>query len=93
MQALTYTEWQFFHIWKKNPATEKSCPSIMIPDTVIYRWAQPYFWYFTSKNHVIMRKKKDKIKVSQVEEVFNINFSNSNIAGHYLKLADKSQNT
>ncbi len=49
MKLSTSTEWLFFHLWKKNPETQNSCPGVFIADTIIYRWAQPYFWYFTTK--------------------------------------------
>jgi len=49
MKLHTSTEWLLFHLRKKNPETGKSCPGILITDTIIYRWAQPYFWYFTDK--------------------------------------------
>ena len=80
---LSYTEWLFFHIWKKSPIDEKSCTGIMIPDTVIYRWAQPYFWYFTNNKHRVMRKKKDRIQLKQIEEVFKLGISKSNIVAEY----------
>ena len=50
MKLSLSTEWLFFHLWKKNPDTNSSCPGVFVADTIIYRWAQPYFWYFTAKD-------------------------------------------
>jgi hypothetical protein len=37
MKLSTSTEWLLFHLWKSNPETGKSCPGIIIPETIIYR--------------------------------------------------------
>ena len=37
MKLSLSTEWLFFHLWKKNPETNSSCPGIYLTDTVIYR--------------------------------------------------------
>jgi hypothetical protein len=38
MKLSTSTEWLLFHLWKSNPETGKSCPGIIIPETIIYRF-------------------------------------------------------
>jgi len=38
MKLSTSTEWLFFHLWKINPETGKSCPNVLVTDTVIYRF-------------------------------------------------------
>ncbi|CAD8090679.1 unnamed protein product [Paramecium sonneborni] len=70
MKLSLSTEWLFFHLWKKNPDTNSSCPGVFVADTIIYRWAQPYFWYFTAKDGQILRKTKERIFVEQIEEIF-----------------------
>ena len=70
MKITNYTEWLFYHIWKKNSTTETSCPCVIIPDTVIFRWAQPFFWYFTNEQGVL-RKQKDKIDIKRIIKVMN----------------------
>lgn len=39
MKLSLSTEWLFFHLWKKNPDTNSSCPGVFVADTIIYRWA------------------------------------------------------
>lgn len=38
MKLSSSTEWLFYHMWKNNPDTLKSCPGIIIMDTIIYRF-------------------------------------------------------
>lgn len=38
MKLNACTEWLFFHLWKINRETSQSCPGILIPDTIIYRY-------------------------------------------------------
>ncbi|KAM3128080.1 hypothetical protein pb186bvf_019843 [Paramecium bursaria] len=82
MKLSLSTEWLFFHLWKKNPDTNQSCPGVFVADTIIYRWAQPYFWYFTSKDGQILRKTKERIFVEQIEEIF---LRNGEITALYLQ--------
>ena len=39
-------------------------PSLLIPDTVVYKFGDPQVWFFTSEGQV---KRKNKIKVNNVE--------------------------
>ena len=79
MKLSTSTEWLLFHLWKSNPDTGQSCPGVIIPDTIIYRfwvnfrWAQPYFWYYTSNDGKIVRKTKDRISIDNISSTFNQN--------------------
>lgn len=50
MKLGTCTEWLFFHLWKKNPNSGHSCNGVFLADTVIYRWAQPYFRIYPNLN-------------------------------------------
>ncbi|CAD8141628.1 unnamed protein product [Paramecium pentaurelia] len=70
MKLGTCTEWLFFHIWKKNPKTGHSCDGIFVADSVIYRWAQPYFRYFTIQDGQVIRKTKERVFIDQVESSF-----------------------
>ena len=77
MKLSISTEWLYFHLWKRNPETGSSCPGVIIPDTIIFRyyiyvrWAQPYFWYYTTSDGQINRKTKDKIQIDYLFEVFS----------------------
>jgi hypothetical protein len=37
----------FHYIWSKD-SLFKTSPDVMIPDTVVYRFEQPAFWYFSA---------------------------------------------
>lgn len=39
MKLSLSTEWLLFHLWKNNPETGQSCPGVIIPDTIIYRFS------------------------------------------------------
>jgi len=52
---------ELFHLlWAKN-ATNQPCPDVMIPDTVIYRYRIPAFWYFVGADNKLKRKNKANI--------------------------------
>lgn len=70
MKIASHTELLFFHLWKKDPKTLVSCEGVRVADTLIYRWAQPHIWYFTSKTGEISRKSKDKITPQEIETKF-----------------------
>lgn len=69
MSIFTYTEWLYFHLRKLEPCPN-SPAGVLIPDTVLFRWAQPFYWYFTSPAGRIRRKKKEKIDLKQLEDAF-----------------------
>eukprot|EP00697_Spironema_sp_BW2_P000075 gnl/Spiro4/10113_TR5368_c0_g1_i1.p1 gnl/Spiro4/10113_TR5368_c0_g1~~gnl/Spiro4/10113_TR5368_c0_g1_i1.p1 ORF type:complete len:584 (-),score=170.52 gnl/Spiro4/10113_TR5368_c0_g1_i1:89-1783(-) len=43
-------------LWRKNGKIE-SCPGVRVPDTVIYKYRQPAYWYFTSNQDGQLKKK------------------------------------
>lgn len=61
----------FHYLWAKD---ELDCGpvGINLPDTVIYRYRQPSFWYFTGKSGKLKRKNRG-------------NLSNANILDSFLK--------
>jgi len=79
MRVSNNTEWLFFHLWKKNPETLLPCPNIYIAETILFRWAQPYFWYYTAKDGLLVRKTKEKVLLQQIEESFLSNVPKSEI--------------
>ena len=38
----------YHYLWSKDSLFNQS-PQVNIPDTVVYRYEQPAFWYFTSR--------------------------------------------
>jgi len=59
----------FHYIWSKNQL-KKSCPLVNVPDTVVYKYRQPAYWYFTSKDPAggIKMKNKQNLGNVRVEE-------------------------
>lgn len=72
MKVSILTEWLFYHIWKKNPRTKASCPGILVPHTIIFRWGSPLFWYFCSPDGEIRRKGKNKISAKKALQMFSL---------------------
>ena len=90
MSIYTYTEWLYFHLRKLEPSPN-SPAGVMIPDTVLFRWAQPFYWYFTSSDGRIRRKKKEKIDLKLLEEAFLAKRSRSGLVCSLLYYDRNSQ--
>eukprot|EP00347_Sterkiella_histriomuscorum_P016999 403351049 len=74
----------FHFIWSKD-CLFKSGPQILIPDTIIYRFEQPAFWYFSRKSdYTILRKNKKNLSNKQIEEAFLKKVSPSGIVAVYI---------
>lgn len=82
MKFTDATEWLFLNLYKKNPATKSSCELVNIPDTIIYKWAKPYYWFHTIKNK-IKRKKKEKIYDKEIISEFKS--TNDTLSSNYYK--------
>ncbi len=65
-----------FHIMWCKDSLFKQSPCILLPDTIVYRFEQPAFWYFTSKSvhsetqGSILRKSKKHLNNSEIEKTF-----------------------
>jgi len=70
MSITQYTAWILFHLWRKShEERSKGLPpqgSILIPTTVIYRWAQPQCSYFSTPDGYIRRRKRDRLSIEGV---------------------------
>ena len=53
-------------LWAKD-TTQLSELDIRLPDTVVYSYEQPQFWYFTSKTGEILRKSKKNFTLAAIE--------------------------
>ena len=74
----------FHFIWSKD-CLFKTGPKVFIPDTIIYRFEQPAFWYFSSKkNGTVMRKNKKNLCNDQIENKFLKQVSPSGIVAVYI---------
>ena len=59
-------------------------PVINIPDTIIYKYRQPAFWYFTASNGQVKRKSKYNLLNAKIEETFTRNKRGCDIVAYYL---------
>jgi len=76
----------FYYLWCKD---ELDCgPKINIPDTIIYKYRQPAFWYFTAKDGNIKRKHKGNLVNVRIEEAFTRKSTGSDIIAYYISTAE-----
>ena len=73
----------YHFIWKKDAMFETG-PYVLMPDTILYRFENPVFWYFTSKQGKILKKNKKSITNKLIEEQFLRNVSPSGIVAVYI---------
>ena len=72
----------FYYLWMKDELDQG--PKINIPDTIIYKYRQPAYWYFTAKNGQVKRKSKYNLMNVRIEETFTRNTMGSDIIAYYL---------
>ena len=87
--AAGFTEWLLFHLWKKNDLTKQSCPFVLIPDTIIYRWGRPFFWYFTTHSGELLRKSKNKVSHKYIAQEFLNSSVDSGLVAQYLSFEEQ----
>ncbi|CAG9334238.1 unnamed protein product [Blepharisma stoltei] len=72
-----------FHLlWVKDAVFDSSTKAI-IPQTIIYKYYQPRYWFFTSQDGTIKRKSKDKLTKEQIQHDFMKAISPSGIIAVY----------
>lgn len=54
-----------------------------LPDTIIFKYDQPYIWYF-AKDKVLKRKSKMKLTINEIERVFLKKIPKSGIVAMYV---------
>ena len=64
------------YLWLKN-ASGKTCPNVYVPDTVLYKYYQPAYWYFTSRE-----------KSAQIKQKHKHNVCSANIAAKFGEVGD-----
>lgn len=82
MELSTLTEYLFFHLYKSSPLTGASCPRVNIPCTLFFRWAQPFFFYWTDPSGRLKRINKEKIDLEKVR--LQLDRSNTDIKGRWM---------
>ena len=79
MKVNALTEWLYFHLWKEEDEHVFSSTQVKIPDTIIYRWNMPHFWYRSEKNRVI-RSSKGSIDPQALQKAFYLNLEGAVIS-------------
>lgn len=80
----------FYFLWCKDDFG--AGPRIYIPHTVLYKFAQPSAWYFTSvKSGKIKKKAKVNLNNVQIEHEFTKKRSASDIVAYYIYFANASR--
>ena len=78
------TELLFHYLVQRSDEPLDQTTKILIPDTIIYKCSQPYFWYFTTAQGTILRETKKKISYKAVKEEFLAGKTESDIvSSHY----------
>ena len=72
----------FHFLWTKDQMFN-SGPYVLLPDTIIYRFQTPAFWYFTSKEGKILRKNKANVNNETIKKSFLNKVSPSGIVAVY----------
>lgn len=76
--------------WQKIPPNSTTT-FFNIPDTVIYKYQQPRFWYFTSKDGTIKKRSPNKLKTDIIKEYFTKNISPSEIVAWFMYIEDNKK--
>ena len=59
----------YHFLWQK--IAQQSCPNVSIPDTVVYKYRQPAYWYFMSVEGSIKMKVQKNITNAKIFEAFS----------------------
>ena len=74
----------YHFLWTKD-LTFNTQHSIYIPQTIIYKYRKPLFWYFTSVvDHKLKKKNPDKLNKEHIKNVFLKNISKSGIVCYFI---------
>ncbi|OQR93738.1 hypothetical protein ACHHYP_02317 [Achlya hypogyna] len=72
----------FYYLWCKDEFG--GGPSLLIPDTIIYKFTQPAYWYFTSKSGKVKKKSKTSLANVQIEKEFCRKLCGIDIVAYYI---------
>lgn len=73
----------YYYIWAKI-GKDPGFRGFSLPDTVLYKYHHPSYWFFTTLNNTIKKKKKDKLSAEFIEERFLKNVSESGIVATFM---------
>ena len=74
----------YHFLWTKDTIFNTD-PSVYIPQTVLYKYQKPCYWYFTSViDHKLKKKNASKLNKENIRQVFLKNISKSGIVAYYI---------
>merc|ERR1711988_630762 len=59
----------YHYLWTKNTQLE-TCPNVVIPNTVVYKYRQPAYWYYSSSDQQLKMKKKGEMTNQKIYDSF-----------------------
>lgn len=60
----------YHYLWTKNTQLE-TCPNVVIPNTVVYKYRQPAYWYYSSSDQQLKMKKKGDMTNQKIYDSFS----------------------
>ena len=79
----------YHFLWTKDTIFNTD-PYIIIPQTILYKYQKPCYWYFTSVIDGKLKKKSSgKVNSTHIREIFTKNISKSGIIAYYIYKKNK----
>jgi len=81
----------YHYLWQKIGGM--SCPNVSIPDTVVFKYRQPAYWYFMSVDGSIKMKAQKNITNTNIYEAFRKQRADavSDIVAYYLSPIEEDE--
>ena len=74
----------YHFLWTKDTIFN-SDPSVFIPQTILFKYQKPCYWYFTSVvDHKLKKKNSSKLNKENISQVFLKHVSKSGIVAYYI---------
>lgn len=74
----------YHFLWTKDSIFNTD-PYVVIPQTILYKYQKPCYWYFTSVvDHKLKKKSSVKVTNDHIREVFTKRISKSGIVAYYI---------
>jgi hypothetical protein len=74
----------YHFLWLTDDMKGKQPFNFMIPDTILYKYQQPIFWFFSSKQGVVLRKARSKLNSDKISKEFLKKKGPSGIVAYYI---------
>ena len=74
----------YHFLWTKDTIFNTD-PLVYIPQTILYKYQKPCYWYFTSViDHKLKKKNASKLNKENIRQVFLKHVSKSGIVAYYI---------